>query len=236
MCLAYPFTGGTPSVPRFPRSTTLQTTIPEAKKPWRPVCTGTTQGRGRARATPPPQPWAGPLRDLRVRPGLGLKSGIDRVPSGGVPPTRPLPFAMHTPRSTDLGDGRRVGPTSNLDRRKDRSSAHAPHGSNDGLIRKQDSCPKSRKKPSPRPWDAMTLSLLPMSSPPVVVVQPRLRNQVAQAARKRGASQPTTAQLVRYTDATSCHSLRRVGRSDRSAQPTGPSTTRSPRGLSSGFA
>jgi hypothetical protein len=43
----------------------------------------------------------------------------------------------------------------------------------------------------------MTPSLLPMSSPPVVAVQPpRLLDQVAQAARQRGASQPTTAQLV----------------------------------------
>jgi integron integrase len=43
----------------------------------------------------------------------------------------------------------------------------------------------------------MTPSLLPMSSPPVVAVQPpRLLDQVAHAARQRGASQPTTAQLV----------------------------------------
>lgn len=43
----------------------------------------------------------------------------------------------------------------------------------------------------------MIPSLLPMSSPPVVAVQPpRLLDQVAQAARQRGASQPTTAQLV----------------------------------------
>jgi hypothetical protein len=43
----------------------------------------------------------------------------------------------------------------------------------------------------------MTPSLPPMSSPPVVAGQPpRLLNQVAQAAPKRGASRPTTAPLV----------------------------------------
>ncbi len=48
----------------------------------------------------------------------------------------------------------------------------------------------------------MTPSLLPMSSPPVVAVQPpRLLYQVAQAARQRGASQPTTAQLVSFVRA-----------------------------------
>jgi hypothetical protein len=36
-----------------------------------------------------------------------------------------------------------------------------------------------------------------MSAPPFVAVQPpRLMDQVAEAARQRGASQPTTAQLV----------------------------------------
>jgi hypothetical protein len=45
--------------------------------------------------------------------------------------------------------------------------------------------------------NAMSPSLLPMSSPPAVAAQPpRLLDQVAQAARQRGASQPTTAQLV----------------------------------------
>jgi hypothetical protein len=57
----------------------------------------------------------------------------------------------------------------------------------------------------------MTPSLLPMSSPPVVAVQPpRLLDQVAQAARQRGASQPTTAQLVSFVRAfvlfhSKCH-------------------------------
>ena len=59
--------------------------------------------------------------------------------------------------------------------------------------------------------NAMTPSLLPMSSPPVVAVQPpRLLDQVAQAARQRGASQPTTAQLVSFVRAfvlfhSKCH-------------------------------
>jgi integron integrase len=50
-----------------------------------------------------------------------------------------------------------------------------------------------------------------MSSPPVVAVQPpRLLDQVAQAARQRGASQPTTAQLVSFVRAfvlfhSKCH-------------------------------
>jgi hypothetical protein len=44
----------------------------------------------------------------------------------------------------------------------------------------------------------MTPSFLPMSPPAVVVVQsPRLLDQVAQAARQRGASQTTTEQLKR---------------------------------------
>src|SRR5262249_21165364 len=44
--------------------------------------------------------------------------------------------------------------------------------------------------------NAMSPSLLPMASPPVVAAQPpRLLDQVAHAARQRGASQPTTAQL-----------------------------------------
>jgi integron integrase len=57
----------------------------------------------------------------------------------------------------------------------------------------------------------MTPSLLPMSSPPVVAVQPpRLLDQVAQAARQRGASQPTTAQMVSFVRAfvlfhSKCH-------------------------------
>jgi hypothetical protein len=43
----------------------------------------------------------------------------------------------------------------------------------------------------------MTANLLPRSSPPVGAVQPPRRlEQVAQAARQRGVSQPTTAQLV----------------------------------------
>jgi hypothetical protein len=50
--------------------------------------------------------------------------------------------------------------------------------------------------------NAMSPSLLPMSSPPVVAAQPpRLLDQVAQAARQRGASQPTTAQLVSWVRA-----------------------------------
>ena len=57
----------------------------------------------------------------------------------------------------------------------------------------------------------MTPSHLLMSSPPVVAVQPpRLLDQVAQAARQRGASQPTTAQLVSFVRAfvlfhSKCH-------------------------------
>lgn len=48
----------------------------------------------------------------------------------------------------------------------------------------------------------MTPSLLPMSSPPVVAVQPpRLLDQVAQAVRQRGASHPPTAQLVSFVRA-----------------------------------
>jgi integron integrase len=51
----------------------------------------------------------------------------------------------------------------------------------------------------------MTLSFLPMSPPAVVAVQsPRLLDQVAQAARQRGASQTTTEQLVSCVRAFVC--------------------------------
>jgi hypothetical protein len=48
----------------------------------------------------------------------------------------------------------------------------------------------------------MGTSLLSQSTPQVIApLPPRLLDQVAQAARQRGASEPTTAQLVSWTRA-----------------------------------
>jgi hypothetical protein len=48
----------------------------------------------------------------------------------------------------------------------------------------------------------MTASLTPILTPPAVAAQPpRLLDQVTQAARQRGASEPTTAQLVSWVRA-----------------------------------